>query len=330
MQIGNFDSSWRSEGMKDIDPLEMIEFRRVEEIFLSLTRSHDYQEIRTPTIEPLHLYTATRVLSPQLLHRVYSFLDWDGWSGERVVLRPDSTVPAARLFAESEQEISRLCYVQPVYRFSTDEQPRELWQCGVELFGIPAVQADVELLTILLELLQKVGVDRDRYHIDISHAGLIQLILSYTGMTLEDQRHLYEVILTGETLSREDFSINDDAVFSSLELLSQIKGESPDYVLNLQSLLKNSSSEIEQSVIELRAASKILSDSGVNFNILPGTTANFDYYTGVTFRVVIQDIECVSGGRYDLLTKSLGAQQSPASGFAVDLMKLAHISNDGG
>ena len=31
-----------------------------------------------------------------------------------------------------------------------------------------------------------------------------------------------------------------------------------------------------------------------------------------------------------LLTKSLGAQQSPASGFAVDLMKLAHISNDGG
>ena len=330
MQMGDLGNSWRSEGMKDIDPLKMIDFRRVEEIFLSLTRFHNYQEIRTPTIEPLHLYTATRVLSPQLLHRIYSFLDWDGWSGERVVMRPDSTVPAARLFAESEQEISRLCYVQPVYRFSTDEHPRELWQCGVELFGIPAVQADIELLSILLEFLQKVGVNKDQYYIDISHAGLVQVILSNTNLTLEEQRRLYEVLLTGENISKKIFSIHDDAVFSSLELLSQIKGKSSEYVLNLQSLLKNSSSGITQAAIELEGASKILSDSEVNFNILPGTTANFDYYTGVTFRVIIQGTECVSGGRYDLLTESLGAKQSSASGFAVDLMKLAQFSNYGG
>ena len=73
MQTGNLYKSWRSEGMNDIGPSEMANFRRIEEIFLSLTRSYDYQEIHTPTIEPLHLYTATRVLSPQLLHRVYSF-----------------------------------------------------------------------------------------------------------------------------------------------------------------------------------------------------------------------------------------------------------------
>ncbi|MCH2658010.1 MAG: ATP phosphoribosyltransferase regulatory subunit [Dehalococcoidia bacterium] len=330
MQIDNLDSSWRSEGMNDIDPLEMVNFRRVEEIFLSLVRSHEYQEIRTPTIEPLHLYTATRVLSPQLLHRIYSFLDWDGWSGERVVMRPDSTVPAARLFSESEHKISRLCYVQPVYRFSTDEQPRELWQCGVELFGVSAVHADVELLSLLLELLEKVGIKKDRYHIDVSHAGLVQVILSNTGMSLEDQRRLYEVVLRGEKVSKEEFSIHDDAVYSSIDLLSQIKGKSSEYALNLQSLLKNSNSDIERSVIELESVSKILSDAAVNFNILPGTTANFDYYTGVTFRVVIQDTECVSGGRYDLLTESLGAEKSPASGFAVDLMKLAQLSNFGG
>tara|TARA_B100000029_G_C17481613_1_gene925771 strand:- start:17 stop:1006 length:990 start_codon:yes stop_codon:yes gene_type:complete len=328
MQTGNLYKSWRSEGMNDIGPSEMANFRRIEEIFLSLTRSYDYQEIHTPTIEPLHLYTATRVLSPQLLHRVYSFLDWDGWSGERVVMRPDSTVPAARLFTESEDEISRLCYVQPVYRFSTDDQPRELWQCGVELFGIPAVEADVELLVLLLEFLQKVGLSKNQYHIDISHAGMIQLILNNTGMNLEDQRRLYATLLVGKNISKEEFSM-EDSIVSSLELLSQIKGRSSEYVLNLRSLLKDSISDregIEQSVAELESVSKILSESEVNFNILPGTTANFDYYTGVTFRVLIHDVECVSGGRYDLLTESLGAKTTPASGFAVDLMKLAQFS----
>ena len=95
-------------------------FRAVERAFLDTTAEHGYQEIRTPTIEPLHLFTATGALSPQLLDRVYSFLDWDGWSGERVVLRPDTTVPAARWYAERWQtpsEPARLCYVQPVYRF---------------------------------------------------------------------------------------------------------------------------------------------------------------------------------------------------------------------
>ena len=66
--------------------------------FLQTAAARGYEEIRTPTIEPLHLFTATSALSPQALDRVYSFLDWDGWSGERVVLRPDATVSVARWY----------------------------------------------------------------------------------------------------------------------------------------------------------------------------------------------------------------------------------------
>ena len=82
----------------------------------------------------------------------------------------------------------------------------------MELFGVSAVHADVELLSLLLELLEKVGIKKDRYHIDISHAGLVQVILSNTGMSLEDQRRLYEVVLRGEKVSKEEFSIHDDCL----------------------------------------------------------------------------------------------------------------------
>ena len=102
------DQGLRSSGMRDLGPQEMQRFRRVERAFLDVCARHEYREIRTPALEPLHLYTATGALSPQLLDGVYSFLDWDGWSGERVVLRPDSTVPAAQPLDEIDAAVRAL------------------------------------------------------------------------------------------------------------------------------------------------------------------------------------------------------------------------------
>ena len=92
----NVVSSQLARGMRDLPPEEMARVRQVEDAFAATCRSWGYREIRTPVIEHLHLFTSAGTLSPQTLDRVYSFLDWDGWSGERVVLRPDSTIPALR------------------------------------------------------------------------------------------------------------------------------------------------------------------------------------------------------------------------------------------
>jgi imidazoleglycerol-phosphate dehydratase len=56
-----------------------------------------------------------------MLGKVYSFLDWDGWSGERVVLRPDVTISVARLYLDSlnEWELVRLFYVTNMFALGT-------------------------------------------------------------------------------------------------------------------------------------------------------------------------------------------------------------------
>ena len=87
----------RCRGMKDLSAADMAVFRLVEGAFRECCLSWGYREVRTPTIEYLHLFTSAGTLTPGMLGRVYSFLDWDGWSGERVVLRPDGTIPVARL-----------------------------------------------------------------------------------------------------------------------------------------------------------------------------------------------------------------------------------------
>ncbi len=95
------DSPLRCPGMRDMLPDEMRRFRRVEEAVRAACLGWGYEEIRTPVLERLHLFTTAGTLSPQMLGRVSSFVVWDGWSGERVVLRSDSTIPWGRLFADS-------------------------------------------------------------------------------------------------------------------------------------------------------------------------------------------------------------------------------------
>src|SRR3989337_1586303 len=99
-EMHRMDRPLRCRGMRDVLPDEMRRFRRVEEAFRAACLGWGYEEIRTPVLEHLHLFTTAGTLSPQMLGRVYSFLDWDGWSGERVVMRPDSTIPSARLYGE--------------------------------------------------------------------------------------------------------------------------------------------------------------------------------------------------------------------------------------
>src|SRR3972149_3012736 len=103
----------RCKGTRDLSPEEMGVFCNIESTFRGCCLNWGYKEVRTPTIEYLHLFTSAGMLTPDMLGRVYSFLDWDGWSGERVVLRPDGTIPVARLYIDSMQDkgLARLFYV---------------------------------------------------------------------------------------------------------------------------------------------------------------------------------------------------------------------------
>jgi histidyl-tRNA synthetase len=322
------DDGLRSHGMRDLGPQAMRRFRAVEGAFLETTAARGYQEIRTPTIEPLHLFTATGALSPQLLDRVYSFLDWDGWSGERVVLRPDTTVPAARWYAErwqSPAEPARLCYVQPVYRFvppARDEgdPAREQWQCGVELFGLAAPEADTELLLLARDFLRAAGLTGLRF--EIAHAGLLRTALAAAGLDAAAQAEVYDRLLTGDDIPLA--TLGDGEAGLSLRLVFDVEGRAAGYVENARAALLPVVPAASAALDELAAAAKALEAAGVEYRILHGTARNFEYYTGLTFRVLANNTECLSGGRYDGLGEALG-RPVPASGFACDVLQLADL-----
>ncbi len=138
-------------GMRDWLPADMARFRAIEDAFRHGCAAYGYEEVKPPTIEYLQLFTALGTLTPAMVGRVYSFLDWDGWTGERVVLRPDSTIPVARLYVEnlSPRVPSRLFYVTNSFVFEeTGTKQRERWQCGAEFIGGAPIVADVEMVLL--------------------------------------------------------------------------------------------------------------------------------------------------------------------------------------
>ena len=319
------DWSLRSHGVRDLGPGEMERFRRIERAFLEQISASGYREIRTPTIEPLHLYTAAGALSPQALDRVYSFLDWDGWSGERVVLRPDSTVPAARWYVEqAPNHVERIAYVQPAYRFAANGD-REVWQCGVELFGAPAPEGDAELLTIARKFLATLGVKG--LSVELAHTGMARSVLTGVGLDPEAQIDTYDRILGGDTSVAAELAEVYPQCAAALRLLFETHGTTVGYVGNLRAAMLSVAPDAAPHLDELEVAARALDDARLPYRVLPATAGSFEYYTGVTFRMLSHGRECVTGGRYDGLVETIGGKSTPAAGWGANVSHLSEIAD---
>jgi histidyl-tRNA synthetase len=318
------DRPLRCRGMQDMLPQEMRRFRRVEETFRAACQGWGYEEIRTPTLEHLHLFTTAGTLSPQMLGRVYSFLDWDGWSGERVVLRPDSTIPAARLYAESLEGSGavKLFYVQNVFRFAEGDESREDWQCGVELIDDGQPEGDVELILLGREVLARLGLETN---VRLSHTGLVRAVLAQAGLDPAEQLALYDRILDGDESALGELQARLPELGTSLEMLLAMEGEGGAYLSNLRSAFAEGIPQIEGPLDELAVVVEALEGLGHRCLISTAMVRDFEYYTGPAFRFEVEGRRVGGGGRYDALVSLIGGEQVPASGFALETAALVSL-----
>ncbi len=312
--------SLRCPGMRDLLPGDMERFRRLEDTFRQVCLGWGYGEVRTPTIEHLHLFTAAGTLSPQMLERVYSFLDWDGWSGERVVLRPDSTIPVARLYREqfASAPVTRLFYVQSVLRFAEGDASREDWQCGVELIGDTQPSGDIELILMASEVLSRLGLPAE---LKLSDPGILRSLFSAAGLDSEKQLALYDRVLDGDLSALDDVQAALPGAGASLAALLALEGENAAYLGNLRTEIGPSISGIDPVLDELASISDVLSHLELAHRIAPVLVRDFEYYTGPVFYLYVDGQKVGGGGRYDALV-SVGDRGSPASGFALDMDAL--------
>jgi len=330
-------------GMRDLLPDEMDAVRAIEEAFAATCRSWGYREIRTPVVEPLHLFTAAGTLSPQSLDRVYSFLDWDGWSGERVVLRPDSTIPAARMYAQalSGEHLAKLFYRQNVFRFTDDGSPREEWQCGVELIGDTGLAGDVELVLLAEAVLasrRESGAAKSvSPTVRLSHAGLVRAVLAAAGMGADEQSAAYDRLLDGDLRVVEEVEARLPALNAPLHLLFDVEGAGSGYLANVRGALSGAIQGLTQPLDELTFVVAALEARGIAPLVHAVLARSFEYYSGIVTSFDVAGRRVGGGGRYDDLIDVIGGRTMPASGFALHVAPLlawfvestAHLNTGG-
>jgi histidyl-tRNA synthetase len=308
----------KCKGMQDLLPEDMLRFRRIEDVFRTCCRNWGYHEVRTPTLEYLYLFTATGTLTPSMLSKVYSFLDWDGWSGERVVLRPDGTIPVARLYIDnlSGQELARLCYVTNIFAFEgTGKKNRERWQCGAEFFGGTKSAPDVEIILLAKEVIQRLGLSN--IALQLSHAGLVKALLKEFKLSPGEEAKMTNRILEGNWQALTKVKSTNPEIDRLMASLLGLKGKSSSFLHNIRASFPKASQDFKSSLEDFINIATLLDDLGCSYEIDIAAIHGFEYYTGICFQFLATGERIGGGGRYDSLVPLMNGKDIPACGFAL-------------
>jgi len=312
-------------GFRDVLPgeadwREALKARAMEAIAL-----WGYEPVETPTLEVLEVLE----LGGQLGKAPFKLFDSDG---KLLVLRPDVTIPVARMVASrlaTSKGPFRLRYCQPVFREEETHkgQSREFTQIGVEFIGEQGAASDAEVILLLIDALKACGLKE--FTVAICTVGVLRELLQY----------LVEKAGASEDWRRAVLSACHRHNLVEIETLtknSQIDGHLQSVLLRLLSI-RGGKAAIQQcrdlveeigcsdgldelartyEIIEALGLSEFVS---VDFSVMSA----FDYYTGLVLEAYAPRIGTVlgGGGRYDNMTEAFG-RKAPAAGFAFNLDRV--------
>lgn len=286
---------------------------RIESVFVT----RGFKRVITPGIEFYDLFSLP--CSGISLEDMFKTTDN---RGRLMVVRPDSTLPIARMVATRLQNNVmpvRLYYKQAVYRNNPTLTGRrnELMQMGVELLGVKGVRADLEIITTAVQALKNVASD---FRVELGHAEVFD--------ALSDELEINDIEKEKIRLSIE--GKNYSALNNLLDRLAPCRAVSA--IRSLPSLFGGEEvfekarkicegTKAEQALDYLHKIYDSLRALGLGEKLIIdlGLVQRNDYYTGIVFTGYINGIgdAVLSGGRYDALLSEFDAPMG-AAGFAID------------
>ncbi len=292
------------------------EWRHVEATVRDVMRRHNFEEIRTPVLEPTELVARGVGASTDIVQKeMFAFERGD----TQYVLRPEITAPVVRSFLQHHLDqrggVQKLFYIGPCFRA---EQPqkgryRQFHQFGIEVLGADQPRADAETIAVLMAVCDALGLSDLRLRLNT--LGTPECREEYVG-ALQDFLEPYADELS-ET-SRRRLERNP------LRILDTKKAHEQEILRDAPTLIDFVN---EKSRTHYDTVKGLLDDLGVEYVEDPHLVRGLDYYTETTFELEHPGLGAQSalagGGRYDRLAEVLGSDAPvPAVGFAAGMERL--------
>jgi ATP phosphoribosyltransferase regulatory subunit len=305
------------DGVQDILQDDCHIKRNIEQKLRELFRSCGFSEIETPTIEFYDVFEDTM---PQ--ETMFKFFDQQG---RILVLRPDITIPVARIsatkFKDAEYPL-RFSYIGNVFRYNEygGGKQDEFTQAGVEVLGVNTPESDAEVISIAIQALKETGLEN--FQVDIGQVEFFNGLMEETGLSEEDVSHVRTLIDRKDYVGLEEY-LNSRIIDCDLKkLISGLPGYfgSVDVIEKVKEFKLNKRST--DALENIRQVLDILKDYGhekyisVDLGMLRGPA----YDTGIIFRGFTYGagFPILIGGRYDKLVGEFG-KECPATGFSLGI-----------
>lgn len=292
--------------------------KKIQKVF----ENHQFHRVITPALEYFDLFsTDSSGLSAESM-----FKTMDN-NGRLVVVRPDSTLPIARLVStrmQNEVLPVRLYYNQAVYRNnpSLTGRSNEIMQMGIELIGSKGKRADLEVITTAIQCMQAVCKD---FRIEVGHSLLFTSLIDSLGLT-DDLKETIKEYIENKNYSALNDALDklekNDTVNAIRKLPSLFGGE--EVFEKAKKLIKLP--EALEALDYLNNLYKDLSklDLGDKIIVDLGLVQQNEYYSGIVFTgyALGYGDAILSGGRYDKIFSEFNNSMG-ASGFAININHLA-------
>jgi histidyl-tRNA synthetase len=325
-------------GFRDYLPEQMILRQRIIGIFRDVFERHGFEPLDTPALEYLDVLTGKAGENEKLMYR---FVDA---GGRDVGLRYDLTVPLARVVAMHQNALAlpfKRYHIAPVWRAENPQRGRfrEFWQCDADVAGSASPLADAEVIAIMAEALEAIGIPE--FVIRISHRRLLESLGHAAGVPPVQAVALYRAIdkldkigVEGVAHDLADAGLTDEQAAHVLALVTRT-GQPLELLAALRTDLANVEGA-EKAIDDLEQIFSLLPDFGVAANryMLDLTLARgLDYYTGPVFEATVTEpkVGSVGGaGRYDDLVGAFLGRPIPATGMSLGLERIIEVVREHG
>jgi ATP phosphoribosyltransferase regulatory subunit len=296
--------------------LEMLR-RKVLDVFV--TWGYDY--VDPPIIEYLDslLVGSGEDLDLQTLKVV------DQVSGRQLGVRADMTSQAVRIDAHSKRTegVQRLCYAGPVVYANPEiaQSSRVPFKVGAELFGAPGLDADREVVQLMLEVVHAAGVDEPVLllgHMGI-YRGLTEALIAAGDLDADDESQLFKCV---QRKAQSDIAglLRPSPLSDMMVGLPMLMGNDLDEATRC---LDAAPERVGQALGELHALADRLDHNGFAVRFDVAELSGYGYHNGPVFAVYHPEhgSALAQGGRYDGVGAVFGRARA-ATGFDINLKQL--------
>ncbi len=288
----------------------------MEQVLRKTAEIYGYSEIRTPIFEYTELFERGVGGTTDIVQKeMYTFEDK---AGRSLTLRPEGTASCARAFIQhrmyNQPQPTKMYYIGPMFRYDRPQSGRyrQFHQFGVEVFGTRSPAVDAEVITLMVDIVKRLGLRRYELHLNTVGCGNCR---PHYRQTLTEFLRPLQADLCRDCQSRVDSN--------PLRVLDCKEKRCREILAGFPSILDSICEECREHFERVKS---VLDLYGVQYILDERLVRGLDYYTNTAFELLVPGLGAQNavggGGRYDNLVAQVGGPDTVGIGFAMGMERL--------